>query len=812
MDLGDYRFHSYRHTYRSLKAIVDGLKAIQDHEGASLPIIPPLGQELNSHLLQALGRSASDTSPILRETPLQKELDAPAKYQWPRPCKAAKITDKAKSDEIIIPFAHLYLQEGDTLVFVDMPASSRLSKNHTSCDGMVPPSSVVFRVHSEKLFALAGSKFPVMLRSAQHQHNVMKHRKPTEDQLRGIKYFLDLTPDIEGDDAAYHISELSLSPGLIKWPASAVLHGVDSSLVVGHDDVCHCQRPMPLPVKLDDDDETDTSTKKTSPNDLWSKLKSPEEVVQFRGSQNSKLFENAQHLKIPDYCQVRHTNAIIRLMLMIEGQAVFLNSAARVWTLVGVSKIYGCPEVIRDRVLLWITANTPFIEVLPEEALRIAFILKLPQVARLAFRILVNEAAIEGFGSDDHSKPPAELTIFGRQKGQLDDETSNIVQHAASALMDRLTQSFEWFKNASRPTAWSPPAIQTLEEIRSMIYRHYDDNKNIARALSAVTQLQTAITNAAKGVMLFHADSEWPAVARSALTEMDMCRATYAEYGEGDTFVGLHTIFTALTPRQELICPFKYHSIRQLFEDWASGADMTINECAFELRVSLEILRQSQPSPYLYTMAFPKFDPQSVYNEVSARVQTWTWFETRGPECEDLRPLLTRHMNLTLTRHEMRYLPLWAGGDNDDSGGVFAPALPPAWLGPNGPGPAYHTGYSEAPSISDEVADEISRLRLRASTVVGSLDAQDSVSTVYGPEHVIAAGSSSASESFVDDDSEFAIARLEAPAIARSSSPSIESISSTSESDSATIDSSGDDFDWVSDTDSDASDDTIMGI
>jgi len=57
---------------------------------------------------------------------------------------------------------------------------------------------------------------------------------------------------------------------------------------------------------------------------------------------------------------------------------------------------------------------------------------------------------------------------------------------------------------------------------------------------------------------------------------------------------------------------------------------------------------------------------------------------------------------LCLGSEEFKYLPLWAGGDDDDSGGVFDDTIPVAVAGPNGPGPSYHTGFSSASAASSE--------------------------------------------------------------------------------------------------------------
>lgn len=65
---------------------------------------------------------------------------------------------------------------------------------------------------------------------------------------------------------------------------------------------------------------------------------------------------------------------------------------------------------------------------------------------------------------------------------------------------------------------------------------------------------------------------------------------------------------------------------------------------------------------------------------------------------------------LCLSDDEYKFLPLYAGGLDDGSGGVFEAAIPPAAKGPIGPGPSFHTGStlggdsmmgSRAPSIAE---------------------------------------------------------------------------------------------------------------
>ena len=94
---------------------------------------------------------------------------------------------------------------------------------------------------------------------------------------------------------------------------------------------------------------------------------------------------------------------------------------------------------------------------------------------------------------------------------------------------------------------------------------------------------------------------------------------------------------------------------------------------------SIEILH-AQVSNYLRTLALTMLSAETDINELTDTL-------------------------LCLTDAEYKFLPLWAGGDDDGSGGVVDTDLPPAiYGGPSGPGPSYHTGStvgSRASSVVD---------------------------------------------------------------------------------------------------------------
>lgn len=141
---------------------------------------------------------------------------------------------------------------------------------------------------------------------------------------------------------------------------------------------------------------------------------------------------------------------------------------------------------------------------------------------------------------------------------------------------------------------------------------------------------------------------------------------------------------------------------------------------------------------------------------------------------------VTPHLLLTLDDNEMDFLRL---ADDETR---FQADVPEADMGPSGPGPAFHTGHSVASASSLDL--DFENLVLAgdddsdgAGTVVGSMVAQDGVSTVYNRHRVLAVGSpaaSSASERFSDetDDIEYADAQYTVPAAHQSRGQALERV------------------------------------
>ncbi|KAL7781639.1 hypothetical protein V8C43DRAFT_218682 [Trichoderma afarasin] len=775
------------------------------------PVSDPGSSNENYSLLALLNRVAQnpqhDTSSSLKVE--YDKFEFHQLSQWARVMKGLMAEDSIPSSRFVevcrMRSIEQELSEGDTLVFIDFPDLSRRQWGQTDCYGM-PYSSKKFRVHSKKLLATGSAKFADML-SPTYQFRIQRRKKLAKNLPEGIKYVLDLTPPSEGDELVFQMTQLSLTPGIIKWWASNALHKVSNWLVSGHDDVCTCGQP-PIPgwglpreeVKEQRHDENfngesasdinnninnmiTNNSNKTDDTDAINGPKivppSPQNLLDKQAHGINRPYETPEYRNIPDYCPIRHCNSIIRLLLMIEGRDVMLDSANRVWTLVALAKIFDCTSVIRDQVAQWIMYgdNTKFIEVLPEEALQIGFALELVQVTQCAFRILVNELALKDT-STDSNRDLSRVTIFGRRLGNLDDELQNIVQHAARALVERILLIPDSFQSQYSLDCWMVDEWVKLRKMEGILIEHRSASGLLA--LNALRDLMMAIQTTVSSAFdkLVLGDTE---DGRRALMSMDDDRATYVLPND---FQLLENILPELNLHQKLLCPFIYQQMGEMWDannsqsKWLTAAyGLSTGSLRVQMaRAQLHVQRLIEKAPELAALApFEMFmsqengveeeilsvkDPlidlnvlnRQIHDAILPYSSSWVRF--------DIEPALnlTRHMLLTLDNNELKFLPLWAGGCNDGTGGVFETELPPAQWGPNGPGPAYHTGNtipSTTSSVSGSLADELSTMKVRGSTVVGSLDAQDSISTVYARDHVIADNVSVASESFDMDGTEY---------------------------------------------------------
>jgi len=208
---------------------------------------------------------------------------------------------------------------GDTLVLVDFPEAKQ---PYIKCNGR-HWRATSFRVPSAALLG-TGSTYFAKLYSPRAQARVRKHVDLAKFG-EGIEYVLDLTPSLEGDDAAAQLIELSIPEGVRNWWLSMTRLGVSRFLVSGHDD--HCPSHIDVPIEYE-------STEVLNKRDENLPRDNLDHIVM------------SQLRMVPDYCPVRHRANIIRLIRTILGEDLVLNSAIRVYTICGIAKQFDCASVI----------------------------------------------------------------------------------------------------------------------------------------------------------------------------------------------------------------------------------------------------------------------------------------------------------------------------------------------------------------------------------------------------------------------------------------------------------------------------------
>jgi hypothetical protein len=343
-------------TSNSRRTALDAIS--EDMEGNDAPSTPPRNPQ-------------GDFDDIMESINLQSAIREPPGFNAPKPWVNHEET---RGFELyLIHSATNELREGDTLVFVDFP-DQPVGTKYADCNGIAFKSQQVL-VSSKKLLDTGSTRFAEML-SPTYQFRIQRRKKLVNKLPPGVKFVLDLTPPSEGDDLVFQMTELSLTPGILKWWKSRENYYVDQWIVSGHDDVCRCweyrarQQASVSRAKDKAKEEVAEGPKTASPDERRDIEQAIRESVRSIGLVNDSrhghipnmgraaqlvtkkekgdfsIDQGPPHLDIPDYCPVRHCANIIRLLMMIEGRSVLLDSAPRIWTLVGIAKILDCPSVV----------------------------------------------------------------------------------------------------------------------------------------------------------------------------------------------------------------------------------------------------------------------------------------------------------------------------------------------------------------------------------------------------------------------------------------------------------------------------------
>jgi hypothetical protein len=287
---------------------------------------------------------------------------------------------------------------GDTFVFID-PPPQQPEQDDESYKSYIARHQVPMLLRKE-VFTKLGSSYFENAFGPTNQHRVVRRRGLVGKLPDNVKYVIDLTPPTEGDQAVYLTTELCCSEGVRKWCQASNRWGVSQNLVAGQEE--------------------------------------------YMLSQTAKLDLHSPCLPL-EYSPVRHRLAIERVLSALQGRDPKLDSAPKVWTTFAVAKYFGITNSpLTDYIVRWLRAfpNVRFLEVLPEIALRIADGLQCHELCRDTFAILVGEEAL---GTSYRSRVPGfdtGLNVHGRQKEQLPETLKTRLEYASKAFLERINAEF----------------------------------------------------------------------------------------------------------------------------------------------------------------------------------------------------------------------------------------------------------------------------------------------------------------------------------------------------------------------------------
>jgi len=173
---------------------------------------------------------------------------------------------------------------------------------------------------SDQLLATGSTVFRHLLSP---ERQVLARRRFDRDRQvpQSVQFVVDLTPQMEGEESAFLVTQLSLSQNVRDWWRFPVMLDNSAHLVSGHDD--HCPKHFDIP-----------------PSEL--------EIPQRRGLSPAFIEETScpGYKVIDDYCPIRHRVAILRLLMAITNKQLVLNSAPRVVTISAVATALDCTKVV----------------------------------------------------------------------------------------------------------------------------------------------------------------------------------------------------------------------------------------------------------------------------------------------------------------------------------------------------------------------------------------------------------------------------------------------------------------------------------
>lgn len=421
-------------------------------------------------------------------------------------------------------------------------------------------------------------------------------------------------------------------------------------------------------------------------------------------------------------------------------------------------------EKQRDHVTAWFndSNNSAFVELLPEETMRIATVLKAPALCEAAFRILVNERALVIAGG---TPTKSKKTIFGRQISDCLIGTEDMekilqqIEHAGVAMAERYKRAIDNLCNSRTLSLLGVPEWEQLLDMGRILPA---DQSVTLTYNNLVASIRVEFRLAIEQVLTARLPTDVAIRGKSEKIETALSYSVSKDDLDGDK--SFQAVYDTLSKAQRALCTPVWLRLSSMTLSDFPGLDR-IRRAAVLFSMDFEEARkQGNLYPGRFPAEFNEYDSKywaNLFHHAIDKLQRYVEPLISRADM-DFHYTLTPHMVLCLNEEELGYCRY-----EDET--AYEATIPEADLGPSGPGPAFHTGKTVL-SVTDSVAEDMENLTVNsddggASTVVGSELAQDGISTVYDRHQVIAQSVSLASERFTDDSmsADFAEAEVAVP-------------------------------------------------
>jgi len=369
--------------------------------------------------------------------------------------------------------------------------------------------------------------------------------------------------------------------------------------------------------------------------------------------------------------------------------------------------------------------NSRFIEILPEMSLNIGLGLKVPIITRAAFAVLVSEEALSIVSrrASKFDADKAGTNQFLRVREDIDEDSLNSVQHAAHDFQDRISGVFDALVHEEMPWFDQLPEFMKIRHFEAFITsteRCSVFGFTTDKGKANIKNLIVALRHFVRGRILWCFTLRLPPIENTLANNHRRAEQYLKDWDPRD----FSLIYTTLTSEEKLMTRFFWKILKHLeWDNWygsnllpcdpTSGAIHELNmKTGGKYKIGLVTILDLEAAKNVLNSAVTKaiqdgadlssFSLVDFFKQVDMYINNLcnTVLDSGEVDFAALTDTL-----LCLSEEEWKYLPLWAGGNEDGSGGVYDATIPPApaGAGPSGPGPSFHTGYSVNSRASTEV-------------------------------------------------------------------------------------------------------------